>query len=252
MSFQEQSESVPKAGRIFTERELQDFSKDCMDLALEAIDDGDLEKARYWCRREAETKNLTHDMFVDWLAALCSYICEQSGEETVVQVIRELMVAKFSNAASVAERRTLIEEKGLRAWVTWCIDLARQHHSYPGLTVTEDDEKIIITLNPCGSGGRLINAGLFEGEHGYRKLHRPGPHTWGETDIPVYCVHCPLGQEIIPIEVGGPGAQLWVHASPFPKKPGDPCIHYFYKNPADIPEEYYERLGMKKTGSADS
>ncbi|MGI5850333.1 MAG: hypothetical protein ACOX8Q_09795 [Christensenellales bacterium] len=252
MSGQEQSESAPDAGRIFTERELQDFSKDCMDLALEAIDDGDLERARYWCRREAETKNLTHDMFVDWLAALCSFICDTNGEETVVQVIRELMVAKFSNTESVAERRALIEEKGLRAWVTWCIELARQHHSYPGLTVAEDDEKIIITLNPCGSGGRLINAGLFEGEDGYRKLRKPGPHTWGETDIPVYCVHCPLGQEIIPIEVGGPGAQFWVHASPFPKKPGDPCIHYLYKNPADIPQEYYERLGMNKDGSKAS
>lgn len=246
---QKQIDATPRKGRIFSERELQDFTKDCMDLALEAIDAGDLEKARYWCRRETETKNLMHDVYMDWVAALCSYIYDKVGEGTVVQVIRDLMVSKISNAEFVAEKKRLIDEEGLKAWVTWCVEMARQHHSYPGLTVEEDDEKIIITLNPCGSGGRLIAMGMFEGKRAYRKLHGPGPHTWGETDLPIYCAHCPWAHEIVPIQVGGQGAQLWVHAAPFPKKPGDPCIHHIYKNPADIPERYYERLGMKKTGS---
>ena len=246
MISQEPPDQPAKAQRIFSEKELLDFTKDCMDLAIEAIDAGDLQTARYWCRREAETKNLMHDIYMDWVAALCSYICDNMGEETAVQVVRDLMVSKISNAEFVAEKTRLIEEKGVKAWVNWCVEMARQHHSYPGLTVEEDDEKIIITLNPCGSGGRLIAMGLFEGEKGYRKLRKPGPHTWGETDLPIYCVHCPLAHEIIPIQVGGQGAQLWVHAAPFPKKPGDPCIHHIYKNPKDIPEKYYERLGMKK------
>jgi hypothetical protein len=244
---EKQSHAGPRAGRVFSERELQDFAKDCMDLALESIEAGDLEKARYWCRREAETKNDMHDIYMDWVAALLSYICDENGEAAAVQVIRNLMVAKISNAEFVAEKQRLIKEEGLSAWVNWCVEMARQHHSYPGLTVEEDDEKIIITLNPCGSGGRLIAMGLFEGDRGYRKLREPGPHTWGEADLPIYCAHCPWAHEIVPIELGGQGAQLWVHAAPFPKKPGDPCIHHIYKNPADIPAKYYERLGMKKT-----
>jgi hypothetical protein len=245
------SHSEPTADRIFSEQELNDFSKDCVDLALEALDAGDVEKARYWCRREADTKNHMHDVYMDWVAALCSYICEQEGEEAAVRVIKERMVAKISNAEFVAEKQRIVREEGLRAWVTWCIEMARQHHSHPGLTVAEDDEKITITLNPCGSGGRLIAMGRFEGEDGYRKLRNPGHHTWGETDLPIYCAHCPWAHEIIPLMVGGPGAQLWVHAAPFPKNPGDPCIHVIYKNPDDIPERYYERLGMKKRPEAD-
>jgi hypothetical protein len=88
------------------------------------------------------------------------------------------MVSKISNAEFIAEKKRLIKEEGLKAWVTWCVEMARRHHSYPGLTVEEDDEKIMITHNPCGSGGRLIAMGMFKGEKAYRKLPGPGPHTW--------------------------------------------------------------------------
>jgi len=229
----------PESCRIFSEEELLEFSKDNMDLALEAIEAGDLEKARYWCRRESETKNIIHDLYMHWVAALLSYIHEKQGEEAAVEVISRELAPRACNEEFLAEKKRAIEEKGLREWVNWCIGMARQHASFPGLTVEEDDEKIIITLNPCGSGGRLL-------ESGYSNLTKAGPYTWGESDIPIYCSHCPWAHEILPIKLVGQGSQLWVHASPFPKKPGDPCIHYIYKNPKDIPEKYYKRLGMKK------
>jgi hypothetical protein len=31
-----------------------------------------------------------------------------------------------------------------------------------------------------------------------------------------------------------------------PERPGEPCVHYLYKNPEDIPEEYYTRVGKEK------
>jgi hypothetical protein len=79
-------------------------------------------------------------------------------------------------------------------------------------------------------------------------LKKAGPHTWGETDVPIYCSHCPWVHEIFPIQEVGQGGQLWVHAVPFPKKPGDPCVYHIYKDPKDIPAKYYERIGLKKEG----
>ena len=38
-----------------------------------------------------------------------------------------------------------------------------------------------------------------------------------------------------------------VAPSLIPRKPGDPCIHYVYKEPKDIPAKYYEYVGMKKS-----
>jgi hypothetical protein len=230
---------LKKTDRIFTDDELKEFSKGFMDMAIEAIDAGDLEKAKGWCRHQAEAQGQIHDVLVNFVAGLLSYIYDHEGEESAVNAIREVM-GKVAHPDLIALRK-----KDLREWVTWCVEVARQHSADPGITVEEDDEKFIITVK-CGSGGKLIETGAYDGPNGYRKLRKPGPQTWGEADMPIYCGHCPVAHEILPIQIGGQGSQFWVHAVPFPKNPGDPCIHHIYKNPADIPEKYYKRLGLEK------
>ena len=236
--------------RIFTKEELAEFSKDCMDLALEALEKGDVEKAKKWCRKQKETKDCIHDLYLHWITALLSTIYDRWGEESAVSVLKETSCLGPSGWSSpfLAERDRLIKEKGMRGWIEYIMDVWRQHtmHTPPGMTMEEDDEKFILTMNPCGSGGRLINMGAYDGAFGYRKLKKAGPHTWGEENVPIYCAHCPIVHEAYPVNVAGPGAQFWIHASPFPKKPGDPCIYYIYKDPTKIPAKYYDRIGKKK------
>jgi len=236
---QKQLGATKKANRIFSKKELQEFSKGYMQLALEGIDAGDLDKARYWCQREADTNSQIHDLLVSTVAGLLSYIYDKLGEETAVDAIRKVM------GQGVFPELIALRKQGPKEWMHWCVDMWRQHATDPGLTVEEDDEKFILTVK-CGSGAKLVKIGAYDGPNGLRRLQKAGPHTWGEVDVPIYCGHCPWVSEMIPIEMGGQGAQFWVHASPFPKNPGDPCIHHIYKNPKDIPKKYYERLGMKK------
>ncbi len=231
---------VTEKNRIFTEEELEEFSKGNMELALEGIDEGNLDKARHWCRREAETNEQIHDLLVNTVAGLFSYIYDKLGEDFAVDAIRTVMGRNCVSPELIALRK-----QGLKEWVKWCVDMGRQHSNDPHLLVKEDDEKITFTFK-CGSGGKLIENGAYEGPQGHRRLQKAGPQTWGETDVPIYCSHCSWVSEILPIEIGGQGSQLWVHASPFPRNPGDPCIHHIYKNPEDIPEKYYKRLGMTK------
>lgn len=220
--------------RVFTPDELSEFSKDNIGHALEALDRGDIETAKAWLRKHEETKNYIHDIYMHWVAKLMTHIYDHWGEEAAVAAIGET-VRDFS-LPTVAHRQQVLRERGLRGWVQDMISGWRQHASHPGLTVEEDDEKITVNLNPCGSGGRLINAGAYDGPDGYRRLKQAGPHTWGETDVPIYCSHCAFAHELVPEGVGGKEAKLWFHASPFPKKPGDPCIHHYYKDPKNIPE----------------
>jgi len=231
-----------KSGRTFSAKELQDFSKGFMELALENIDAGDLKKARYWCQRVVEKHDELHDFLVKMVAGLLSYIYDKLGEEAAVDALRE-KIAKLGN---IPESIAQIKQQGPEAKVRWAVDMSRQHSTDPELIVEEDDEKFILKVK-CGSGGKLIEEGAYEGPNGFRRLQKAGPHTWGEVGVPIYCAHCSLTHEILPIEMGGQGSQLWVHASPFPKKPGDRCIHIIYKNPKDIPEKYYQRLGLEKT-----
>jgi hypothetical protein len=241
---------MPKAeDRIFTEEELDEFSKDFTRLTMEALDAGDIEKAKYWLKRHDETKDVIHDLYLHWVTALLSHIYDQFGEDAAVRAVRDTATRDQSQWAYtfLKVKNELIEEQGLRGYIEFLVDVWRQHSMYPGFTVEEDDEKFIWTNNPCGSGGRLINMGAYEGPYGYRKLKKAGPHTWGEKDLPIYCSHCPWAHEIGPLFFGGDeGSQLWVHASPFPKKPGDPCVYHIYKDPKAIPDKYYDRIGMAR------
>jgi hypothetical protein len=238
--------------RIFTKEELQEFSKDFMGLAMEALEKGDIEKAKEWIRRSDQTKDVIHDLYLQWITALLSHIYDNHGEDAAVRAVRDTATAGQSGWALpfMKAKETLLREKGFKGYIEFLVDVWRQHSMYPGTTFEEDDEKITLTMKQCGSGGRLINMGAYEGPFGYRKLKKAGPHTWGEEDLPLYCSHCSWVHEIAPLMYGGEGAQLWVHASPFPKKPGDPCIYYFYKDPKKIPEKYYKRIGMTREGRA--
>jgi hypothetical protein len=232
---------------IFSKEELDEFSKDYIELAIEALDSGDTAKARKYLVRQNEIKNFLHDSYLNWIVRLMTLIYEQWGEDAAVAAVRKT-VEPFATVGAM--KHEIVKEGGLRAWIEQSIDIWRVHASYPGLTVTEDDEKVTINLAPCGSGGQLINAGLFEGDTPqYARLKKPGPHTWGETEVPVYCSHCSLVHEIMPMEGYGQGAQLWVHGGPFPKRPGDPCVHHYYKDPSKIPAKYYERFNKAKEPS---
>ncbi|MDR0851014.1 MAG: hypothetical protein LBN36_00820 [Clostridiales Family XIII bacterium] len=228
-----------KDNRILTEQEIADFRKGFSELALEAIEAGDLEKAKALLRDEHETHNMNHDLFIREITHLYSIIYDELGEEFCMDVIKK--VTAFSASQDLIDLR----KNDLRGWVKWCTDMWRQHNPHPDTIVEEDDEKIVLRTR-CGSGGMMIDEGFYEGPDAFNKFRTPTPDTWGEADLPLYCAHCHNAHELVPIATGGQGCQFWMHESPFPKKKGDRCVHIIYKNPKDIPEKYYTRLGMKK------
>ncbi len=69
------------------------------------------------------------------------------------------------------------------------------------------------------------------------------PWSWSRSGIPYYCAHCCIQWEILPIELRGYPIRISVPG----EKPEDPCVHYFYKKPELIPEEYYTSVGKTKT-----
>lgn len=232
------------AEREFTQTELDKFSKDYIELALEALKAGKPAEAEAYLERHNVIKNFLHDNYLRWITWFMTYIHREWGEEAAVTAIHK-SIEGFSVGGNA--RQEAIDEGGIRLWVEQVVDIWRTHASHPGMTVEEDDEKFVISLKACGSGGQLINQGLFDGpDPVYARVEKAGPHTWGESDVPIYCTHCVQAHERSPIDRFGQGSQYWVHASPFPKKPGDACIHHIYKDASKIPASYYERLGLTK------
>ncbi|MBI5444064.1 MAG: hypothetical protein HY900_23000 [Deltaproteobacteria bacterium] len=79
--------SEPK--RLFTDAELAEFSRGHIEMALEALEKGDVEKAKHWCRRSEETKHWIHDHYVYWVTSLLSHILKTYGEDAAREALKE-------------------------------------------------------------------------------------------------------------------------------------------------------------------
>jgi hypothetical protein len=220
--------------RIFTDRELQEMGKRTLDLVLEAIEAGNKERAKELAIRMKQEFNYLHDGYMFWVTGLQSYIYKKCGIDAVEEAERE---------AHTIEARAVFkppEKTDLRSLVEHLAGALRGHMQ--PVKIVEDDTTIRLTMQPCGSGERIIQKDGYKPEVGLLKVKEPHCITWGMKDFPIYCVHCPVMEALQMEQTGNLGA---VHIITEPIYQGA-CQFVFYKNPADIPEEFYTRIGKKK------
>ncbi|MBN1322187.1 MAG: hypothetical protein JXA87_15245 [Thermoleophilia bacterium] len=220
--------------RIFTGQELEDMGARTLDLLLAAIDAGDKDQAKALAERMQREFQYLHDGYMFWVTGLQTYIYRRLGVEAVEEAEREAHTAEAKVVFTPPEKtdiRSLVEHLagGLRG------------HMQP-ITIVETDTTISLSMKPCGSGERLVQKGAYSQEVGFATVEEPHRITWGMEDFPIYCVHCPVMEALEAEATGHLGA---VHVITGPLYHGA-CEFVFYKDPADIPEEFYTRLGKQK------
>ena len=224
--------------KIFTERELIEMGTRTLDLLLEAIDAGDREKARALAERMYRECALLHDGSMFWVAGLQTYIYEKLGIDALEEAERMAHTAEAKTVFAPLEAAT-----DLRSIVENLASTLRGHMQ--PVKIEEDDEKICLSMQPCGSGARIIQKGGYSPEVGLSRIADPHPATWGLKDFPIYCTHCPIMERMQVENLGILGAcRIFTE----PVGSGD-CKFVFYKNPSDVPEEFYTRIGKKKPAS---
>ena len=218
--------------RVFTDKELEEMGRRTLDLLLEAIDSEDKEEAKDLARRMYKEFNYLHDGYFTWVTGLQTYIYQKMGIDAVEEAERQ--------AHTIESRIAFIPsgETDFRARVENLVGGLRGH--LQPITVAEDEEKVTITMEPCGSGERLIQMGGYE--EGLARVKEPHRITWGMEDFPLYCVHCPV-MEVLDIENNGDFGICHFVSDPIGE---EHCQFVFYKDPANIPEEFYTRIGKKK------
>lgn len=231
---------MPNSEKLFTNEELAEFSKGHIQLALEALEEGDIEKAKYWCKRNEDTKDWIHDHYVYWVTSLLSHIQRKYGEDDAIDALSKTY---FLPMVELEKKR---KELGPKVWMEMWVDgILRHHGMIPGLKVEEDAEKFIVTFGRCGSGGFLIDQGMYgDGPFSFTRLKKARPETWGQENVPVYCAHC-TQVEIWSALLGDNAPTIVVADRKI--NPGEPCITHFYKDPKFVPDEYLERIGMNQT-----
>lgn len=118
----------------------------------------------------------------------------------------------------------------------------RSHFSGAGrsaaVEIIEEQDRFRLVFSPCGTGGALRQRQIKS----LGILPNATPDTWHRTnEVPVYCSHC-AKNELTSISLLGYPA--WV--TEFNPDPQQPCGWTVYKNPVDIPEKYFTRLGLKR------
>ena len=235
------------AQRWFSAQELDQMARPTMDRAIEAIDAGDLVSARRLCGEMRHEWQMLHDLMAGSILSLASFIQQRLGDEGVADAWRESMERgwrRHHDAINRLDRRELVH---LLA-ATWRAHSCSGTGPNPGsFTITEDDEKVTFTMNPCGSGQRLVLNGAYDGladGGGTREAHS---WSYGRKGFPLYCTHCSFMNESMPIQ--------WSGYPLYPSDPPgdyrtDPCTWYWYKEPDAIPERHWARYGAVKPAPA--
>jgi hypothetical protein len=222
--------------RLLSKDEIVEMEKRTVDRLIEAVEAGDREKAKQIARRMYNEFLSMHDLYRNFTTALLSFIGRRYGNAVLEEAMSEGVkawwlpnVEKMSQGAENIRQRVKMFVAGLRG------------HLQP-LHIEEDDEKVTIRMRPCGSGGRLVLEGKYEGAKGFLTVKGKQLLTYGREEFPVYCTHEPI-MELEDIKAHG---APFVVVEPANQLGREECSFIIYKDKSKIPAKYYERLGLKK------
>lgn len=198
-----------------------------LDLVRKAVKAGKVDEALEFIDYGCFEAKQMHDILAEFPDIALTHIAKCCGEEEIIKVLRKRYYDRTKNF--------ILTIKNSKEALQRLVEQQRAHFSE--FTVVEESDRYVVRTDPCGSGGRL------------RRIKQVGitkkayPWSWNKIGIPYYCCHCCVYFEILPIELRG--YPIRVHE--ITERPEDPCIHYYYKIPELIPEEYFNRVGMVKT-----
>jgi hypothetical protein len=227
-----------------TERQLSDADIEKMrtplwEQAKTALRAGDTEGASALIDRAVQQWSGLKDYSINWITSLLTFISDELGEEAVERALRK------TGDEFVKPRRDTGTEWGSLPASARAKVIARAMLGNMGeVDVEEDDEKIVLSFK-CGSGGKLIDDGRYEGDDAYHVLAERSGQTFMRDSLWVYCAHCSVNNEIQPVEWGGTPTSVEFP----PERPGERCVHHLYKDVADIPDEAYRRIGKERPPS---
>lgn len=188
-----------------------------------------------------------HDAQADWCWALLTVFRDALGEERMDHVFRT------TQGRWLAERYARFGEMTPEESFQLTVEGMRGH--YCGrlrdgrVEVAEDDEKWVMSFDPCGTGGRMRRGDSASGQ---TPRHKPpfafavteSAHdwSWNRKGVCLYCAHCAVVNEILPIETTGAPMRV----TDYPDDADRPCRWTIYKRPELVPDEVYSRVGKKR------
>jgi hypothetical protein len=216
--------------------------------ALERGDEAEFEAA---LRAHREAALTVHDAQADWAWGLLSSLRDGLGEERMDEVFR------VTQGKWVSERYAALGEMTPQESLELTIEGMRGHFSGPAraghVDVSEEDDRWVLSFDPCGSGGRMRRSDPGRGQtprteppFSFAVTEEAHDWSWGRKGVCLYCAHCAVVNEILPIESLGTPMRMTEN----PENPDDQCRWTIYKSPDAVPDWVYERVGKQRPARA--
>ncbi len=221
------------ADRQLSDDEIARMRTPLWQQAKDAIAAGESDEALALIDKAVAQWSGLKDYSINWITTLFTFIGEEMGEEAVERALR-----KTGDEFVRPRRDTGTAWDSLPASARAKVIARAMLGNMGEVDVEEDVEKIVLSFR-CGSGGKLIDDGRYEGDHPYLRLREQSGQTFMRDELWVYCAHCSVNNEIQPVEWGDTPTSVEYP----PERAGEPCVHHIYKDPAAIPDEAYDRIG---------
>lgn len=222
MNRLEKSEAL---GRIIRRGNLEELAQPTWELVSQAIKTGKTDEALSFLDYAFGETKMLHDTFVAWIDSLFTYLAKFDEEE-----IYKFLRMRYETRV----RRWLSETPGMKESMERGIEYQRAHGGH--CSIKEESNRYVVTCDPCGSGGQLRKG------KDYGIAQKAYPWTWGKKNVSYYCSHCCVFWEIIPIEIRGYPIRVTLIGD----RPEEPCVHLYYKQPEEIPEEFFTKIGQPR------
>lgn len=182
-----------------------------------------------------------HDGLVVWVQSLLADIAARFGEEAVRETVtlayEHIWKPRYERWGRMTpEERLQLSVEGMRGG----------HLSGPrrrgDVEVTDEGDRYVMSLDPCGSCGVLRRGDPDSGRPGQRPAGNVEAHpwTWGRVGMSWYSVHSPIALEYIQMSAGGPPLRPMEDCD----LPDRPCRWFIYKDPTVVRRVHYERMGF--------
>jgi hypothetical protein len=226
-------------GRMIRQEGIDELGVGTVRVINDLIDRGNAEEAKAMVDYFRTEMLVVHDIYAQYVQDILAFIAKTYGEGAVEAAFRAALGTWFAVRYEAYNKMSLEERVQLTAEGMRChLDGPERKGDF---TLIEEKERFVFQWDPCGSGGALRRRAVAQGKE-VESAKDAHTWTWGKKGVCLYCSHCSMVNEILPIENFGYPNRI----TEYPEKPGDPCTWYIYKDPDDIPEEYYTRIGKTK------
>ncbi|HVW16653.1 MAG TPA: hypothetical protein VHB30_00250 [Solirubrobacteraceae bacterium] len=204
-----------------------------------------------------------HDRYVDLISGILAFVARRFGENALEPCYRHVLEPYIAERYMPYDLRERSYESTLYRNLYTTFEAMRGHLCGPtrrgDMELVEDDDKWVVSFDPCGSGGRSSRGDPVEGTpprpqapYEFGVTTEAHDWAWNEKGVCHYCAHCCFALELLPAERWGHPVRV-VDSPLYPAETsGDEpakCTWTIYKRLDAIPEEAYRRIGRTKPAS---